>query len=78
MINKDGQIEVPVGCSFNDGKTSYCAISDGDKSYRAIRPNSCDLCCFKDIPKICVSLACIEEERSDNLGVHFIKEGGEK
>lgn len=73
MINKDGQIEVPVGYTF----------SDGDKSYRAIRPNSCDLCCFKDTPKIdghcfCFSLACIEEERSDKLGVHFIKEGVEK
>ena len=68
MINKDGQIEVPVGYTF----------SDGDKSYRAIRPNSCDSCCFKDTPNICGLLACIAEERSDNLCVHFIKEGGEK
>lgn len=68
MISKDGQIEVPVGYTF----------SDGDKSYRAIRPNSCDLCCFRDSFKICFSIACMEEERSDNLGVHFIKEGGEK
>lgn len=73
MINKDGQIEVSVGYT----------ISDGDNTYRAVRPNSCDICCFKDTPRsyghcICLCLACIEEERSDNLGVHFIKEGVKK
>ena len=72
MINQMGLIEVPVGYTF----------SDGNNSYRAIRPNSCDLCCFKDTPRsyghcICLSLACIEEERSDDgMGVHFVKEGG--
>ena len=70
MINKDGLIEVPVGYTF----------SDGDKSYRAIRPKSCDLCCFKDTPydNVCIILACQYDERSDGMGVHFIKEGDEK
>lgn len=70
MINKYGQIEVPVGYTF----------SDGDDSYRAIRPNSCDVCCFKSTPEsygysVCIILACLDEERTDGKGVHFIKEG---
>lgn len=70
MINKDGQIEVPVGYTF----------SDGDKSYRAISPKSCDSCCFKDAQydNVCIVLACQGGERSDGMGVHFIKEGFEK
>lgn len=70
MINENGQIEVSVGCSFNDGKTSYCAIM----------PRKCELCCFNDTPydNVCIILACQDDERSDGKGVHFIREGGEK
>lgn len=70
MINKDGQIEVPVGCSFNDGKTSYCAFI----------PRICRFCCFYDslYDNVCMILACQDDERSDGEGVHFIKQGGEK
>lgn len=74
MINKDGQIEVPVGCTF----------SDGDNSYRAIMPNSCDVCCFNEASmgsygySVCLILVCSSEERADGKGIHFIKEGVEK
>lgn len=71
MIKKFGQIDVPVGHTFNDGDTSY----------RAIMPRDCDLCYFSHIPfgrSVCPLLACMETERSDGKGVHFIKEGGEK
>lgn len=72
MINQMGQIEVPVGFT----------LSDGDNSYIAIRPRDCKLCAFRRIPskiidlRPCMYLACAEGERSDGVGVHFIKEGG--
>lgn len=71
MINKLGQIEVPVGYTF----------SDGEISYRAIRPRDCELCCFFNAPHLhftCEFLACMGDERSDGRGVHFIMEGGEE
>lgn len=70
MINKFGQIDVPVGCTFNDGNNSY----------RAIRPHDCAACFFNRYPfghSACIFLACVGAERFDGLGVHFIKEGGE-
>lgn len=72
MINQMGQIEVPVGFT----------LSDGDSSYIAIRPRVCKLCAFRHIPskiidlRPCMYLACAEGERSDGVGIHFIKEGG--
>lgn len=72
MINQMGQIEVPVGFT----------LSDGDNSYIAVRPRVCRLCAFRCISseiidlRPCVYLACTEGERSDGVGVHFIKEGG--
>lgn len=71
MINKFGQIDVPVGYTFNDGETSY----------RAIMPHDCALCHFNYVPfghSACYILACNVVERLDGKGVHFIKEGGEK
>ena len=72
MINQMGQIEVPVGFT----------LSDGDNSYIAISPRDCKLCAFRRIPskviylRPCMYLACAEGERSDGVGIHFIKEGG--
>ena len=71
MINDQGLIEVPVGKTFNDG----------DNSYRAIMPHCCAICAFFSIPfyaRPCHYLACLRVERSDGMGVHFIKEGGDK
>lgn len=70
MINKDGQIEVRVGCTFNDGENTYCAIMK----------HSCGLCCFNNdlYDNLCIVLACSDDERLDGIGVHFIREGGEK
>lgn len=70
MINKDGQIEVPVGCTFNDGENTYCAIM----------PHTCEVCCFNNVlyDNVCIVLACMANERLDGNGVHFIREGGEK
>lgn len=70
MINELGYIDVPVGKCF----------SDGDNTYIAIMPHACSICAFrysrfKKIP--CRYLACCDWERSDDRGVHFIKEGGE-
>lgn len=73
MINQMGQIEVPVGFT----------LSDGDSSYIATMPRDCKLCAFRRIStpsainlSPCIYLACAEGERSDGMGVHFIKEGG--
>lgn len=70
MINRMGQIEVPVGYSFNDGNNIY----------RAVTPRDCSVCHFKrsvgHYP--CYYLACYVNERSDGNGVHFIKLGGEE
>ena len=70
MINKDGQIEIPGGCTFNDGENTYYAVMQC----------ACDLCCFNLEPydNVCIVLACMANERLDGKGVHFIKEGGEK
>ena len=72
MINRMGQIEVPVGFTLSDDDNSYIAIGEFD----------CKLCAFRCIPSPiidlfpCMYLACAEGERSDGVGVHFIKEGG--
>lgn len=71
MINSFGQIEVPVGFTFNDGENTY----------RAIMPHDCSVCHFNYCPHghyACNNFACMVTERSDGKGVHFIKEGGEK
>lgn len=64
MINGLGQIEVPVGYSFNDGNNIY----------RAVTPRDCRVCHFNrsvgHYP--CYYLACCVSERSDGKSVHFI------
>lgn len=71
MINRYGQIEVPVGCTFNDGENTY----------RAITPHDCAVCHFNHGSygrSSCKFLSCLAVERLDGNGVHFIREGGEK
>lgn len=70
MINESGLIEVPVGCTFNDGENTYCAVMQC----------SCDSCCFNTEPydNVCIVLACLPNERLDGKGVHFIREGDKK
>lgn len=68
MINQMGQIEVPEGF----------ILSDGDSSYIAVRPRDCSLCAFYRFVGYtpCYCLACCASERSDGIGIHFVKEGG--
>lgn len=71
MINENGQIEVPVGSSFNDGNNIY----------RSVTPQDCRECAFNNIVVghyPCFYVACCGPERSDGKGVHFKKLGGEE
>lgn len=65
MITRKG-IEIPVGECLLDEKSTYMAI----------RPFDCGACAFIGMDS-CASIACMDYERTDGKGVHFIKLKGE-
>lgn len=57
-------------------------INIGDKAYRCVKTEACDLgypcrrCAFNGHEAECHSLECFSMDRGDCVTVHFVEEGG--